>query len=67
MKTRFARILPACAAALLVLSPVSCSHFEGREDDKPDRDPADGVYAPNFVLEKMEEQRKTGKWKSEYE
>ncbi len=58
------------AAALLLSSGTmalsGCSHFADREDDKPDADHYDGVYAPNFVLEKMEEQRKARKWRSEY-
>ena len=67
MKIHFVRLICACAAALMVLPLASCNHLEGREDDTPDRDPSDGVYAPNYVLEKMEEQRKAGKWKSEYQ
>lgn len=66
MKTHFVRILLVYMAALLMLPLTSCSHFADREDDKPDADHFDGVYAPNFVLEKMEEQRKEGKWRSEY-
>jgi len=66
VKTNLARILPACAAALLMLLLASCSHFADREDDKPDADHYDGVYAPNFVLENMKEQRKEGRWRSEY-
>lgn len=58
-----------CLILLLVVTGLSssgCSHFADREDDKPDRDPFDGVYVPNYVLEKMEEQRKAGRWRQQY-